>query len=268
MLPTGTYATKPERGSRSASRSLSSGTSMMRWPSGSVSLPTGRRTGRRRCASSAPCWLSTTLIHGVHFIEPKYCGRGFDLFVGHRLRDRDHRVGVGLFRIGALAGAAAIVVHLLDEVRDRATRRPVRFRRGPSRSDSGTAHTRGRWRPCVRAPRSRASAGDRPGYQSAGPKPSRICVSVNLPVLPSSVFGEPSSFAGGTGAGGVEPGSGYPYAHRGRFAGAAAACGSGCACLAARRWIRLLRAGRRPEVRVFASHLLIVRLNPDLVPNP
>ena len=69
----GAYAVKPEWGSRSISvASALSGTSMMRWPSGSVSLPSSFRNSPPAIRVFGASFVSTTLIHGVHFIDPKY----------------------------------------------------------------------------------------------------------------------------------------------------------------------------------------------------
>ena len=72
MLPTGTYAMNPDRGSRSVSvRSVSSGTSMIRSPIGSVSFPSSFRNIPPAMRVFGTAAASTTLIHGVHFIAAK-----------------------------------------------------------------------------------------------------------------------------------------------------------------------------------------------------
>src|ERR1035438_8979338 len=64
---------KPERGSRYVSEaSVLSGTSMMRLPIGSFSLPSSARNRPPEMRVLGAMSVSTTLIHGVHGIEAKY----------------------------------------------------------------------------------------------------------------------------------------------------------------------------------------------------
>ena len=46
---------------------------MMRWPMGSFSLPSSARYKPAVMCVFGTMSVSTTLIHGVHFIELKYC---------------------------------------------------------------------------------------------------------------------------------------------------------------------------------------------------
>src|SRR5262245_58882697 len=73
MLPVGTYAVNPDRGLRRTSVcSVFSGVSMIRAPIGSFS-PSSDRNIPPAIRVFGTVFVSTTLIHGVHFIEPKYC---------------------------------------------------------------------------------------------------------------------------------------------------------------------------------------------------
>src|SRR5688572_12864806 len=73
MLPIGAYAMNPDRGLRRTSVcSVFSGDSMMRFPIGSVSLPSRRRNMLPWMRVFGTVLVSTTLIHVDHGIEPKY----------------------------------------------------------------------------------------------------------------------------------------------------------------------------------------------------
>ena len=108
---------KPDRGSRRISlRSGFSGVSTIRTPMGSFWPPSTGIHMPPRLAIFGTVAVSTTRIHGVHFIDPKYSADALQFLGCHRLRDRDHDVGVRLARLRALAAAFTKVVHRLQEV--------------------------------------------------------------------------------------------------------------------------------------------------------
>ena len=122
------------------------------------------------------------------------------------------------FRGSALFGCRSEIFHLLEEVGHReAGDRGVFGAAFTVRIVAeGEARTSGR-RPCATMS---GIFGWSPGNQSAGPKPSRICVRVNSRSLPARRFGvvsggacapRPPPPAGAAGA----PGCGNPYAHAG-----------------------------------------------------
>ena len=65
--------------------------------------------------------VSTTLIHGVHFMDPKYSAAALISSSVIALAMAIIDIGVGLARVGALAIAVLEIGHLLDEIRDRIT---------------------------------------------------------------------------------------------------------------------------------------------------
>ncbi len=76
---------------------------MMRPPVGSVWLPGSGIQIPPRLSIFGTVFVSTTLIHGVHFIDPKYSAACLISSGVRAFGDRDHEERVGLPRIRALA---------------------------------------------------------------------------------------------------------------------------------------------------------------------